>query len=80
MCLCAGILQADTLPCPKHPQTHISKRGRGQVPHNLSTWEAEAEESAQPGLYNIFGVALLCSALETRQDWTFNRFLGDTLC
>lgn len=48
-------------------------------PHNLSTWEAEAEESAQSELHNISGVALLCSAPETRQDWTFSRFSGDTL-
>lgn len=82
MCLCAGILQADTLPCPEHPQTHISKRGEGTgmtVPHNLSTWEVEAEDAAQPGLHNIFGVALLCSAPETSQDWPFSRFSGDTL-
>lgn len=42
------------------------------VPHDLSTWEAEAEEFSHPGLHNLFGVPLLYSALETHQDLTFN--------
>lgn len=52
------------------------------VPHNLSTWEVEAEDAAQPGLHHIFGVALLCSAPETSQDWPFSRFSGakDRMC